>query len=277
MPEFPQLSFLPVEDMLIHERHDSERTKPLVLRIRASGVFRHPPIVSPLPDGSGRYMVLDGANRITALREMGCPHALVQVVPPNDPGLILQTWNHVVWEMNARRFFCGIRDIPGLHLVRVTDPHTEPSLARSCGLVLVQTCKGHGYSACVQTDSLEERVHLLNAIVDSYVERARLDRTNAREARPLREIYPLLCGLVIFPTFQIYELMRLASQGLLLPTGITRFLISPRALHLNYPLSELTADKPLAEKNAILQRWLQDRIARKGVRYYAEATVLFDE
>jgi len=53
--------------------------------------------------------------------------------------------------------------------------------------------------------------------------------------------------------------------------------VSPRALHLNYPLEELAADRPLEEKNEALQRWIQERIARKGVRYYAEATVLFDE
>ena len=84
MPEFPQLAFLPVHNLLIHERHDNQRTRPLVLRIRASGVWRNPPIVTPLQDGSPRYMVLDGANRITALRQMDFPHALVQIVEPDD-------------------------------------------------------------------------------------------------------------------------------------------------------------------------------------------------
>jgi hypothetical protein len=46
---------------------------------------------------------------------------------------------------------------------------------------------------------------------------------------------------------------------------------------VNYPLSELEAEITLEEKNSNLQRWLQDRLANKGVRYYAEATFLFDE
>jgi hypothetical protein len=54
-------------------------------------------------------------------------------------------------------------------------------------------------------------------------------------------------------------------------------MISPRVLHLNYPLEEMSMEKPLEEKNAALQHFIQGRIADKGVRYYAEATYLFDE
>lgn len=61
------------------------------------------------------------------------------------------------------------------------------------------------------------------------------------------------------------------------PPGITRFTISPRALRVNYPLDELSANKTLEAKNEVLQHWVNERIARKGVRFYAEATVLYDE
>ena len=100
----PDLKFIPVDKLVIHERHDNQRTLPLIKRIQASGFWRNPPIVSPLQDETGRFMVLDGANRITALREMQFPDALVQTVQPNDPGLNLQNWNHVVWELDPNRF-----------------------------------------------------------------------------------------------------------------------------------------------------------------------------
>lgn len=276
MPDFPSLAFLPVDCLLIHERHDDQRTQPLILRLRASGVLRNPPIVSPLNDGSNRYMVLDGANRIAALRQMGFPHALVQVVEPDDPGLGLQNWNHVVWEMNARRFLVGIRNVPGIQLRPVQDP-LQPSLEGECGLALLQSCRGRRYTACTQAQELETRVALLNALVNTYKERARLDRTDIREVAPLNVIYPMLSGLVIFPNFKMQDLFKLAGRGYLLPTGITRFTISPRALHLNYPLAELRSDRSLEEKNTMLQKWVQERLAHKGVRYYAESTCLFDE
>jgi hypothetical protein len=277
MPAFPNLAFLPTPALLIHERHDNQRTRPLVLRIRASGVWRNPPVVSPLEDGSGRYMVLDGANRITALHEMGFPHALVQVVAPDDPGLRLENWNHVVWEMNPLRFLTHLRRIPGLSMRRTTETEIQPALEGDCGLVVVHSCRGRCYLLCTQAGRLEQRVELLNAVVDVYKDHARLDRTSAETIQPLLGIYPALCGLVNFPNFDIHALLQLAGQGYLLPTGITRFAISPRALHLNYPLEALSSSQPLDEKNAALQKWVQERITHKGVRYYAEATYLFDE
>ena len=104
-----------------------------------------------------------------------------------------------------------------------------------------------------------------------------MDRTNLRDIHTLSVLYPQLTGLIIFPGFRIEEVLYLAGAGHLLPTGSTRFIISPRALHVNYPLSELGADTSLEEKNANLNQWLQDRLTDKKVRYYQEATFLFDE
>lgn len=277
-PSMPRLVFLPVESLVIHERHDDQRALPLIRRIRSSGVFRNPPIVTPLQDGTGRYMVLDGANRTTALQEMGAPHALVQVVEEDDPGLHLENWNHVVWELDPVRFLEGIKNIPHLHLKLSLENELCPSLTGECGLVYVQLPDEEIYVACCDEGApMVERVRLLNAIVDSYCYQSRLDRTSLRTVRSLVEIYPRLSGLVVFPNFHLSDILRLASEGYLLPSGITRFTISPRALHLNYPLDELFSNKPLEEKNQALERWIQDCLARKRVRYYAEATFLFDE
>ena len=277
MQDFPHLAFLPVENLLFHERHDDQRTRPLILKIRASRLWRNPPIVTPLQDGAESYMILDGANRISALQQMGFPHALVQIVDPTHPGLGLQNWNHVVWEMNPIRFLVGASKIDNLHARPLHGLYLQPDLEGDCGLALVQSCRKRYYSLCSENHDLEKRVALLNAIVDSYKDHARMDRTGLRDVSTLHEVYPSLCGLVIFPHFKIHDLMKLAGKGYLLPAGITRFTISPRVLHLNYPLDELAANKSLEDKNTILQRWIRNRIAHKGVRFYAESTYLFDE
>jgi hypothetical protein len=93
----------------------------------------------------------------------------------------------------------------------------------------------------------------------------------------LKSTYENLCGLVIFPRFEIRQVLFLAGRGCLLPTGITRFTVSPRVLHLNYPLEAMAREEPIDAKNLELQNFLQQRVASKGVRYYAEATYLFDE
>lgn len=273
----PYLAILPVEWLVVHEWHDGQRTPPLIERIRASGVFRNPPIVTPLSSPGGRYMVLDGANRTTALRQMGFPHVLVQIVQPDDPGLQLQNWNHVVWGLPAGELLAAVDGIPEIRLVDSEEQDDLPDLWGDCGLAVIQTPEGGKHTVCTTAGELVRRVRQLNAIVDAYKERAHFDRTHAREIGPLKGIFPHLAGLVVFPHFDVQHVMSLAGQGYLLPAGITRFTISPRALHVNYPLAELGADRPVEEKNAALQRWIQERIALKGVRYYAEATFLFDE
>jgi hypothetical protein len=261
--------------LLIHEWHDDQRTPPLIERMLASGVFRNPPIVSPLNDGSGRYMVLDGANRTTALQKMAYPHALVQVVHPDDPGLKLMNWNHVVWGLAPQAFLDGMQDLPDGRLI--PGKSDRASLWGDRDLAIVQMAHGERYSVCTDTPEIMQRVGLLNAVVDSYITRASLDRTSDWSVVRLVSAYKDLSGLVIFPRFDVQQVLSLAGQGCLLPSGITRFQVSPRALHVNYPLEALAADEPLEEKNAALQSWLKERIERKGVRYYSEATFLFDE
>jgi hypothetical protein len=275
--ELPTLTFLPLDALIIHERHDDQRSRPLITRMRNSGVFRNPPIVSPLKDSSGRHMVLDGANRTVALQEMGFQHVLVQVVQPDHPGLTLQNWNHVIWELSPVRFLSGIHDLPEIRMTPEEDPNAEPDLFSDCGLALVRSCNARNYKLCTEAEDLETRVEQLNEIVNSYKDRARLDRTSTRDVNLLGQIYPQFSGLVIFPNIKIEDVMQLASKGYLLPSGITRFTISPRALHLNYPLEELASDAPLEVKNQRLHKWLQERLEHKRVRYYAESTFLFDE
>ena len=277
MFDFPKLTFVPVASLIFHERFDIQRSRPLMLRMRKNGVFRNPPVVTPLRDGSGRYMLLDGVNRVTALMEMGYLHVIVQVMDAEEPGLGLQNWNHVVWEMSAARFLSGLRGISGLRLKVTRSSPDEPTLEGDCGLALIKVCNDHCYVACSEIDELEKRVDILNQIVDSYKDRARLDRTSLTELEMLQEIYPSMSGLVIFPNFKIQDLIYLASQEYLLPSGITRFTISPRALHLDYPLNELADARSLEAKNEALKKWIQKRVAQKGVRYYAEPTYLFDE
>ncbi len=75
----PDLRLLAVDALVLHEHADEKRVARLEARLRNDGFLKSPPIVAPIP-GSDRYVVLDGANRTSAIRQIGCPHLLVQVV-----------------------------------------------------------------------------------------------------------------------------------------------------------------------------------------------------
>nr|BAL53508.1 hypothetical conserved protein [uncultured Chloroflexota bacterium] len=274
IPNLPTLRILPLEALILHEEHDLQRTLPLVEKLRSQGILRNPPIVMPLNDGSGRYMVLDGANRVTSLRVMEFPHIVAQVVEPDDRRVTLQTWNHVVWGMKPATLLRALKQIEGLRLKKIDVMHslTPPD----CITLQIRLADERAYLGCVPA-SLDQEVRVLHAIVNAYKDRASLDRTSQTLLESFRSIYPDLTALVIFPRFDIPTVLNLAGRGQVLPTGITRFTVSPRALHLNYPLHELSSARSLEAKQEYLNHWIEERLKRKSVRYYAEATFLFDE
>ena len=110
----PDLRVVPVDALIPHERHDQERSGPLVRRLREQGVLRNPPIVTPLPPDEARYVVLDGANRGTAAREAGLPHIVVQVVRYQDSGIRLTTWHHALAALPSAEFERALDAIEGL-------------------------------------------------------------------------------------------------------------------------------------------------------------------
>jgi hypothetical protein len=140
----------------------------------------------------------------------------------------------------------------------------------------IRTPEGDVYLALTPSE-LTKKVVALHGIVNCYKEGASLDRTSQTLIEGFRRTYSDLTALVIFPRFDIPSVMTLAGDGCLLPAGITRFTVSPRALHLNYPLHELSSAKPAAYKEAYLEKWVEQRAVRKGIRYYSEPTFLFDE
>jgi len=275
IPNLPNLQILPVESLILHEDHDIQRTLPLVEKLRAQGIIRNPPVVMSLNDGTDRYMVLDGANRVTSLREMEFPHIVTQVVRPNDPNVNLQTWNHVVWGMNTRTLTASLRKVKGIELVKV---NTRKSLDAPKYVPMQVRLPNGSFFIMKETPSdLPTHIQTMHKVVNAYKTHASLDRTSQTLIDTFKKVYPDLTALVIFPHFKIKTVLKLASQNILLPTGITRFTVSPRALHLNYPLHELSSGKPIEYKQEYLEYWIAERVKKKGVRLYSEATFLFDE
>lgn len=275
IPTLPTFKILPLNRLILHEDHDLQRTLPLVAKLRAQGILRNPPIVMPLNDGSDRYMVLDGANRVTSLRELEFPHTVAQVVEASNPHVNLQTWNHIVWGMDTNTLMSLLRKVKGIKLVKV-DPQKSLDAPKYMPLQ-IRLADGRLYILEETPSDLATHIDTLHQIVNTYKTRASLDRTSQTLVDSLKKIYPDLTALVIFASFKIKTVLKLAGQNIVLPTGITRFTVSPRALHLNYPLHELSSGKPIEYKEAYLQHWVEERVKNKGVRHYTEATFLFDE
>lgn len=275
IPNLPNLRILPIESLILHEDHDMQRTLPLVEKLRAQGILRNPPIVMPLNDGTDRYMVLDGANRVTSLRALEFPHIVAQVVAANDPHVNLQTWNHVVWGMGVKTLMNSLRKVKGIEPAKV-DTHKSLDAPKYMPMQ-IRFPDGSFYLLKETPSDLATHIQTMHGVVNAYKTRASLDRTSQTLIDTFKKVYPDLTALVIFPHFKIKTVLKLASQGVMMPTGITRFTVSPRALHVNYPLHELSSGKPIEYKQEYLTRWVEERVKKKGIRLYSEATFLFDE
>ncbi len=103
------------------------------------------------------------------------------------------------------------------------------------------------------------------------------DRTNEMEVESLAGVYKQLAGVLVFPSIEVEEVIEAVVNDIVLPAGLTRFIVSPRALRVNYPLELLSEDKPIEEKQRRLDDWIQERLQEQAIRYYAESTILFDE
>ena len=279
----PDLRFVPIENLVPHERHDAHRMEPLVRQLRDEGLLKNPPVVAPLSwdavesaDALPRYVVLDGANRASAAAAAGFPHMLVQVVRYAEPHVHLATWYHALSEFEPRELEAALERIGGLECRMEERVHGRALLARREALACV-AFGGTSVMTLTGGGDLESRNALLNQVVDIYRRRA-FYRVTSDAIEPVRQRYPDVTALLVFPHFEPDEILELALSGARLPAGITRHLIRWRALRVNLPIERL-ADRGESpeQKNEWLRHWLAERVATRHVRFYEEPTVLFDE
>jgi hypothetical protein len=90
--------------------------------------------------------------------------------------------------------------------------------------------------------------------------------------------FPGAAAFVQFLPFSSGDIREAALHNALLPPGVSRHIVYGRAVRVNYPIALLRdPSRTLAEKNEALAAWVQQKLANRQVRYYAEPTYQFDE
>ncbi len=267
----PVLRVLETSRLVLHEDPDPVRVSRLREALKQDRVLRNPPIVTPTREGQA--VVLDGANRVTALRELTVPHVVAQVVAYEHQEITLSTWRHYVREDDALRQ--RIAALPGVRVRQVsTVADAEARLLRREAVAAAADARG----VALLDDEGDPLAHAgtLARLVALYRGRNQIYRVESGDLDDLSAEYGP-GTLVIFPAFDKADILLIAARGGRLPAGITRHVIPGRALRVNTPLEFLAAARATAEKQAHLEATLQQRWLDHGVRYYAESTYLFDE
>src|SRR5688572_29894343 len=66
-----KLQVAPLAQVIPHEHYHGQRVAVLMARLTAEGKLINPPIAARYKD---KYVVLDGATRLTAMRQLGFPY-----------------------------------------------------------------------------------------------------------------------------------------------------------------------------------------------------------
>ncbi len=279
-PELPDLRIVPLATLRLHETCDEARVQRLTGRLQSEGILRNPPIVTPLGDGQS-YVVLDGATRATALQRLGVRDALVQVVNYDDPAVELHIWRHLVTGLSRETCAVAVRNVAGLTCDRASPAEAQAAVER--GEALAAIVWRDGVACAVGREEaaalhLRGRAALLARLVEAYLAcGAKVFRVGADCFDDAVAQAADSTALIFFPRLHPADILELAANSARLPAGVTRHVIPNRALRVNLPLDFLRQDKPLAEKNAWLAGVIRQRMANKGIRYYAEPTFVFDE
>src|SRR5690606_27533669 len=126
--------------------------------------------------------------------------------------------------------------------------------------------------------SVHERNAALRKVVSIYQQNASLHRTTLSEPDEIWPLYETAVALVFFPHYQPADIIAAARHEAWLPPGVSRHIVHGRALRVNYPIERLKSEViRLSDKNEQLRLWMQEKLAQRQVRYYAEATYQFDE
>lgn len=270
--DLPDLRIVAASALVLHEDADERRVATLARRLTAEAAVKNPPVVAPMADG--RFVVLDGANRTSALAQLLVPDVVVQVT--DYERVALSTWNHLVVGLEPDQILAALREVPSLTVAPATRSAARARLADSDSLAYVISPDGTLTELSGGSDRVSQ-ASLLRLAVATYKGQGHIHRIQSDDIEQLQTLYSEIGALIVFPRYQTADILALASADAKLPSGITRHVIPLRALRLNLPLDVLAADTNLAEKNRWLTEWIRGRLQAGHIRFYAEPTVLFDE
>ena len=267
------LRVVPMDKVMPHEHFDQKRVDRLANRIEEDGMLGNPPVVVESDDG--RYIVLDGATRTTAMKQLGYKHGIVQVISTED-GLGLHTWYHVICQIDVDVLLDLLQTLPDVRMEVSDIDEVADKMFEYGGLCYVQTVDNRVF--LIYPSQKVNRLEALNQFTEAYIEAGHVDRTLNSNILSLKNEYDALAAVVIFPEYTVNQVMQATlSSGRLFPAGITRFIIPGRILRLNADLSVLKSDVSLREKNRWLHELLVEKQGKGGIRFYGEPVYLLDE
>lgn len=273
----PRLKIVPVDDLILHEEFSPDRVKRLSSRITSDSQLKNPVVTAWIKE-IGKYMVLDGATRTTAVKQLGFRDILVQIVDYHGSSITLDTWHHMVPAGKNREFIERVKNEMGIQAEYVNLQKAEYLLRNreimSYFIFFDNTCM----ALREESGKLSEQLKKLRTLVFEYDSLGSIVRIHYSDLGESLKQNGNIYMAHIFPSYSKDDLVRFAQSGLRLPAGITRHIVPGRILGFPLKTSFLKTSRiSLHKKNEILQKMYEQKLVNSEMRYYPEGVFIFNE
>ncbi|MEO8513591.1 MAG: hypothetical protein ABI543_08530 [Ignavibacteria bacterium] len=264
-----ELKLLPSNIVNLHEECEDNRYGKLMDRFNGEKVLYNPLIVAKYED---KFILIDGANRFEALRNIGCRIILAQLVDYSSTNVVLKSWYHFVSGMSMDDMI-NYANQNSISYTRWR-PGMKPESKEQ--LVVISTSND---AICLNLSSSLEMMLKSLSILNKYYENefsySRIDSDT--DISDVKKLSPDEGLLFVFPEFSKSDIVTIAGLNQKLPAGISRHLIPNRVLHIKILIDALMTDEHLDKRNEDLEKYVQFKIDTKKVRLYREPLLVFDE
>jgi L-serine kinase (ATP) / ParB family transcriptional regulator, heme-responsive regulator len=249
------LKLIEIDKILLHEPYEPARLTKIKNAIKLEGVVRNPIIALSLD--TEKYLVLDGAHRLNALKEMGCLRVPIQIVNPNQ--VVIHAWHHLV---SIGEWFEKLKKHPSIVVTRTSINNETPVASLS-----FHDNESLYFYVNHSTIDASKKFEVWHDIVNSYSnhqEVIRLPAHSEENPKPgfIRIHYPATCMETIRKVVQLKKLY---------PAGVTQFNVNGRLLNLRIPYHFLIS------KNVDELEWEKLCNHREDkLRLYSEKVYLYE-
>lgn len=272
--KFFNLEILRISDIKLHETTETNRLRNIYDRITSSKFLMNPVIV-------GRYdhqlMLIDGANRLGTLKEIGCKLIIAQIIDYKKTRIKLKNWNHLIYEMNLDLIvnYCTTHK---LKFKFVEHKDGSKILKESLYHVLISDIQNRKSIIISFEKNFNNLLHSLNNFTKLYFNIFPFDRSEEEIRYSDLCKYSRMKGLLVeYPKFTKNQIIKIANLDVKLPAGISRHILENRVLHVRYDISKLLNEENIEVKNNELKKYLTNKIDNNKVRQYRESVIVFDE
>lgn len=271
---FFELELLKIKDIRLHETTEFNRLRNVFSRIAGSKYLMNPVIV-------GRYdkdlILIDGANRLSTLKEIGCKLAIAQVIDYKNKKIKLKRWHHLVYDFSINDVISLSNKLKLTH-EQVGYIRGSKFMKTNTNCILASDINSEKTILITLPKNFRKLVELLNEFTKFYFKDFVFDRTEEEiKIGELRKFTRHKGTLLEFPHFSKKQIVEIAKNHDRLPAGITRHILENRVLHVKFEIAKLMDDKSIETKKKELKEYLLNKIDNNKVRQYRESVIVFDE